>query len=210
MRERVHTLHRMFGHLSKARLKTVLRNNKVWGINPCHADLLTYCDSCALGKSRRAPAPKLSRSKATKFGERLMADNTGKLRVNSIGGCAYATVVVDEATSWVWAHPIRTLDETYRVVKDIIEVDLHQRHEHNVLYFRSDGGGDFVSHKFCVLLRDTVFNAKLPAPEPLTKMAKPKDILVCCLRTCEQCFVRMLSLIVLSVARSAMAVIGHG
>ena len=42
MRERVHTLHRMFGHVSKARLKTIITRQGVRGVNPCHVELLTW------------------------------------------------------------------------------------------------------------------------------------------------------------------------
>ena len=132
-------------------------------MNPCHVELLTHCDSCSLGKSRRRAAPKLSTTKATKFAERLLTDNSGKLRVQSIGGCYYGNVVVDEYTSWIWAHPLRTISDTYAVIKHVIEVELHQRQEHKILYIRSDGGPDYPA-KYDELLQHHGIKKELTCP----------------------------------------------
>jgi hypothetical protein len=153
LRERVHALHRCFGHASRNRLRTILKQNKIRGLAPHHVDLLSACDSCQLGKSKHASAPKVARTKATSFGERIVSDNSGVLRVRSLGGANAANVTVDEASSWVWATPISGGSHTYNVIKHIIQVELHQRSEHAVHFFRSDGGGDLCSARMDRLLR---------------------------------------------------------
>lgn len=55
--------------------------------------------------------------------------------------------------SWCWVTPIHSTKDTYRVIKHIIEVELHQSHEHAVLHFRSDAGTEMKNKKMDHLLR---------------------------------------------------------
>ena len=131
-------------------MRTILTNNSIAGISPHHVSLLTSCDSCSVGKARKASAPKASRNKATTFGARLMSDNSGVLRVQSKSGKTMANVTLDEATSWIWVTPLSSTKHTFLVIKNLLEVELHQKHEHRVLYFRSDGGSDMCCEKWIV------------------------------------------------------------
>lgn len=154
LREKIHELHRCFGHIGKDRLRTVIQNNKIDGIAPHHVELLTECESCSLGKLNKVAAPKASQTpKVTTFGAHLASDNSGRLRVRSLGGSRYANITVCMATNWVWATPITTLQHTYDVLRHIIEVDLHQEHDHAVRLLRSDGGSDYCNTKVDHLLR---------------------------------------------------------
>lgn len=154
LRERIHELHRCFGHVGKRRLRIIIQNNKIDGIAPHHVELLTECESCSLGKLNKIAAPKLSATpKPDTFGTHLASDNSGKLPVRSIGGCRYANITVCMATNWVWATPMVTLKHTFRVLRHIIEVDLHQEHDHEVRLLRSDGGTDYCNSKVDHLLR---------------------------------------------------------
>ena len=56
LRERIHALHRCFGHATRERMRTILTNNSIAGISPHHVSLLTSCDSCSVGKARKASA----------------------------------------------------------------------------------------------------------------------------------------------------------
>ena len=109
LQNRENELHRCFGHASRKRLRTILKNNKIMGVDPYHISLLTTYDSCQLGKSKHASAPKVARTKATVFAQRLMSAN----------------ITLDVATSWVWATPITNGAHTYNMVKHIVQVQLH-------------------------------------------------------------------------------------
>ena len=165
LRERVHALHRCFGHASKARMKTILKNYNIAGIRPHHVSLLTSCDSCSVGKSKKSKAPKSSKSKARIFGTRLLSDNSGLLRVESMSGKRCANVTIDEATSWIWASPLRSPMDTYQLIKEILEVELHQRHEHCVQYFRSDAGTEMCNAEMDALLRHHGIKRELTCTE---------------------------------------------
>ena len=43
LRERIHALHRCFGHATRERMRTILTNNSIAGISPHHVSLLTSC-----------------------------------------------------------------------------------------------------------------------------------------------------------------------
>ena len=84
LRERINTLHRVFGHASKEKLRAVLKGNPRYGIDPINVKLLTECHACSLGKGKKAVMPKMSTTKATKFAERISADCSGRLRIASL------------------------------------------------------------------------------------------------------------------------------
>ena len=144
-RERVIALHRAFGHASLSTLRAILKNRKFDGISVEHLKLLPPCDACMLGKAHRSAKGRKSEHKAVGFGFRLCADCTGPFRTRSVGGSYYLLVVIDEYSAWTWVAPMATLKQVPPRLTEIIEVDLHQRDDHAIKYFRSDGGGEFVN-----------------------------------------------------------------
>ena len=152
MRERVHTLHRMLGHVGKSKMKAVLASNPQMGLQPHHVDLLTYCAACNIGNAKFSVKPAKSVNKAKIFGERLMSDNSGKVRIQSRSGCNYACVIVDEYSSWVWLRGLHSLSQTKEFVAHVIQVKLHQRNDRCVKIFRSDNGTEYINQDMNDLL----------------------------------------------------------
>ena len=81
-----------------------------------------------------------------------MSDNSGKLRVKSTNGSQYACVIVDEYSSWVWIKGLKSTSETYHFVRHVIQVELHQRNDHAVKFFRSDNGTEYINTAMNTLL----------------------------------------------------------
>ena len=119
-------------------MKAVLASNPQMGLQPHHVDLLTYCAACNIGNAKFSVKPAKSVNKAKIFGERLMSDNSGKVRIQSRSGCNYACVIVDEYSSWVWLRGLHSLSQTKEFVAHVIQVKLHQRNDRCVKIFRSD------------------------------------------------------------------------
>jgi hypothetical protein len=153
LRERVHRLHRVFGHASKEKLRLVLKHNPKFNIHADNVKLLTDCHACSLARTKRARAPKVAQTRATAFGERIAADCSGRLRTRSLAGKTYACVCVDQFSGWVWFSPLASLAQVSAVLKDLLEVSLHQRTDNVVKYFRSDGGTEFCNAVVTALLR---------------------------------------------------------
>lgn len=151
-RERITALHRAFGHAGVASLRSILRNRNFAGVTMKHLDLLEPCDACMLGKARRASKKRRAGEKATAFGTRLCADCSGPFRKRSVGGSLYLLVVVDEFSAWTWVVPMPSLKYVCDHLTTILETQLHQRDDHVVKFFRSDGGREFVNKKVDALL----------------------------------------------------------
>ena len=152
IRERVHTLHRMLGHVGKSKMKTIVSRYPRMGLKPHHIDLLTYCEACKVGNAKFSSKPRKSHNQSRTFGERLLSDNSGIVRIQSRGGCKYACVVVDEYSSWVWLRGLHSLKQTKDFIKHVIEVKLHQRDDRFVRYFRSDNGTEYINREMDLLL----------------------------------------------------------
>ena len=151
-RERITTLHRAFGHAGKKRLQTLIRKHKFRGITEEHVKLLQPCEACMLGKAHRAAEGRVSKVKSDEFGARLCADCSGPFRNKSIGGNSYLLVIVDEHTAWTWAVPLASLKQVYEHLERLIEVQLHQRDDTVVRFYRSDGGAEFQNNRTDTLL----------------------------------------------------------
>ena len=138
LRERVHMLHRLLGHVGKPKMKAILSKYNLVGLKPHHVDLMTYCEACKVGSAKFKSKNKVSENRARKFGERVMSDNSGRLRTRSTNGSYYACVVVDDYSSWIWLKGLHTISRTCCFLQHVIEVELHQRNDHRIQFFRSD------------------------------------------------------------------------
>ena len=151
-KQRIIALHRAYGHASISTMRVILKARKFKGITVEHLKLMPPCDACLLGKAHKAPKKRHSDTKATVFAYRLCADCTGPFRTRSVGGSYYLLVVIDEWSAWTWVVPMPDLKGVHTHLETIIEVQLHQRDDRSVKFFRSDGGREFVNTKVNVLL----------------------------------------------------------
>ena len=151
-KQRIKALHRAFGHASRSTLKVILVNRNFEGLSAKHLDLLEPCDACLIGKAHKAAKYRKGTEKAEGFGIRLCTDCTGPFRTLSISRNAYLLVIVDEHTAWTWAVPLKSLEEVCGHIASILEVDLHQRDDVVVKFFRSDGGTEFTNNRMKILL----------------------------------------------------------
>ena len=151
-RERITALHRAFGHANKETLRKLIKKYHFAGVTEDHVKLLQPCEACMLGKAHKAAKKRESDNKAASFGFRLCADCTGPFRTASIGGSKYLLVIIDEFSAWTWVYPMATLKSVHTHMKEVIEVDLHQREDTSVRHFRSDGGSEFCNTEMNTLL----------------------------------------------------------
>jgi len=91
-------------------------------------------------------------TRACTFAERLCVDTAGPFSTKSIGGKCYAFVIVDDFSGFAWAVPMASTIEVCDILTDLIEVTLHQRHDHNVRTLRSDNGHEVINQKVSRLL----------------------------------------------------------
>ena len=151
-KQRVIALHKAYSHASIGTLRTIIANRNFDGVTTEHLKLLPPCEACLLGKAHKAPKQRRASEKATTFAERLCADCTGPFRTRSVGGSTYLLVVLCEFSAWTWVFPVSTLRAVVQHLTTLLEVDLHQRDDRTVKFFRSDGGTEFNNKKVDELL----------------------------------------------------------
>ena len=151
-KQRVIALHKAYGHASVSALRVIIKNRNFDGVKVEHLKLLPPCEACMLGKAHKTPKKRTASEKATRFAERLCADCCVPFRKRSVGGSLYALIVVCEFSAWTWVFPIPNLPRVPTHLTTVLEVDLHQRDDRNVKYFRSDGGTEFNNKKVDALL----------------------------------------------------------
>ena len=151
-KRRVIALHKAFSHASLGTMRTIIKNHNFNGVTAEHLKLLPPCEACLLGKAHKASKARQAKDKATRFAERLCADCSGPFRTRSVGGSTYLLVVLCEFSAWTWVFPISSLQQVVDHLRTLLEVDLHQRDDRHVKYFRSDGGTEFNNNKVDELL----------------------------------------------------------
>ena len=147
---RVEQLHKSLSYVSLDRLENIVRSS-AYGFNGIlPSDVATYkkyihrkrCIACALGKSTSPPATISERPKATKVGERIIADiffiSSEALAVNDI-----YLLTVDEFAGMIHARRIesRSKDDVGAAFVSIVAD--YEKHNHTVRAIRFDNEGSF-------------------------------------------------------------------
>ena len=160
--------HQRFAHVSHAGLRSMSNKQVVHGLKIAPGDSSRKCTGCVLGKSHRAPIPKLSTSRATRLLELVHSDVLGPIEVPSLGGARYVITFIDDYSKWISHYCMKAKSEAlskFQLFKAYAEKHTHQRLHHlNILQFcesarpnlpaesiellRSDNGGEYLSNAF--------------------------------------------------------------
>ena len=90
--------HRKLGHISHTAIKNGVTKGYFTGIDLDNGSKPEFCDACAKAKSARQPFPKESKTRATKYGERVHWNLWGPASVKSLNGHHYVAARIDDAT----------------------------------------------------------------------------------------------------------------
>src|SRR5690606_24623423 len=83
------------------------------------------------------------RAVATRILQRVHADISGPYP-DSLGGCRYLLLIVDEFSRKVWGYPIRKKSDAAQHILEWCRAMAAQKTE-RLAEFHTDGGGEFVS-----------------------------------------------------------------
>ena len=78
------------------------------------------CHPCCHGKMIAASHPPVNQVMTTHPGELLHMDTVAPSRVMSVGGKWYVLVIVDDFSRYSWVFFLRTKDEAFEFVRDLI------------------------------------------------------------------------------------------
>jgi len=123
------------------------------------------CEGCIAGKSKcRAYKSSASGSKSAKPIERIHSDLMGPMDPKSIvGGFEYACVFTCDYSRHVWVYLMWEKSQTFRVFKKFKAL-AENLTGHKMKFFRSDRGGEFMSHEFTEFLEQEGITHKTSAP----------------------------------------------
>lgn len=90
--------HRKFGHVSCQAISHAVAKGYITGIELEPGSKPEFCEACVKAKAARQPFPQESKTRATKYGERVHWDLWGPATVKSINGHYYVAARIDDAT----------------------------------------------------------------------------------------------------------------
>ena len=153
--------HARLGHVNTATMKRLIQKELVGGING-NVDK-ELCSSCLLGKQARKTFPQATIYRATKPLELLHRDLCGPITPSTMAGNKYIFVIIDDHTRYMWTILLKQKSEAFvkfKRLKSLIEQQLREK----ISTFRSDRGGEFVSHEFNSYCEEEGIMRHLTAP----------------------------------------------
>lgn len=90
--------HKKLGHVSCGAIVHAVTKGYITGIDLELGSKPEFCEVCAKAKAARQPFPKESKTRATKYGERVHWDLWGPATVKSLNGHYYVAARIDDAT----------------------------------------------------------------------------------------------------------------
>ena len=105
------------------------------------------CHPCRHGKMIAASHPPVNQVMTSHPGELLHMDTVGPSRVMSVGVKWYMLVIVDDFSRYSWVFFMRTKDEAFECVRDLI-LRLKNELPQAMRAIRSDNGTEFKNAHF--------------------------------------------------------------
>ena len=148
--------HDRLGHLNAQQMMQLRGVQLAEGASELPSGITTdslACESCIVGKARRAPMPHAATHRATRCLELVHSDICGPMRIPSImDGNIYLISFIDDFSRFMTILAIRRKDqalESFRTYKASAELATGQ----HIAVLRTDGGGEYVSGVFHAFLR---------------------------------------------------------
>ena len=139
--------HRKLGHVSHRAIGHAVSKGYITGIDLDSKSKPEFCDVCAKAKAARVPFPKESKTRATKYGERVHWDLWGPATVKSINGNHYMAARIDDATRETKLYFQEKKSQTFDSYKKD-EAYIETQTGNHIKVVRSDRGREFQSKQF--------------------------------------------------------------
>lgn len=142
--------HKRFGHASIERLKHTPQSTD--GIEITEQEPY-FCESCALGKTRRQPFPHERQSRPTRIFEVVSSDLKGPILVPSKDGHRYYITFNCLHSTWCWITFLKqkSAEEVLEATKRFI-TDAQAETGNRLAIFLSDNGSEYVNKEMRMFL----------------------------------------------------------
>ena len=157
------TWHQRFAHLSSRSLRSLSKSDQVQGLEVEESSQQEEkgCNVCHIAHSTRLPFPRSDRVSLAPL--ELVHSDVLSISTPSLGGRRYVVTFTDDFSRMLWVEPLaRKSDviDAFRRFKARAETESGKK----IVRFRSDNGGEYVSHAFDTLLAENGIARETPPP----------------------------------------------
>lgn len=138
--------HARLCHVNMESIQSMVKRELITGI-PQIAIKKEVCGSCLLGKQSRQVFPKSTPYRASKPLELIHGDLCGPISPSTRSGNRYIFVLIDDYSRYMWSILLKEKSETFEKFKSFKKL-VEQETLEKIRTFRTDRGGEFVSHEF--------------------------------------------------------------
>lgn len=154
--------HARLGHVNMTTLKLVVNKRLVTGIPNVEMQKET-CVSCLLGKQARKPFPQATSFRASSPLELIHGDLCGPISPPTPAERRYIFVLIDDYTRYMWTILLKNKSEALEKFKRF-KLLAEQETQSKIKVFRTDRGGEFMSHEFQIYCDKKGIQRHLTAP----------------------------------------------
>lgn len=154
--------HARLGHVNLETIRNMIQKELVDGI-PRVTIEKEVCGSCLLGKQTRQVFPQATSYHASKKLELIHGDLCGPITPSTMAGNRYIFVLIDDYSRYMWTALLKEKGEAFNKFKKFKCLVEQESGEH-IQVFRTDRGGEFVSHEFNSFCEETGIKRHLTAP----------------------------------------------
>ena len=138
-------MHKLLGHANQQHIEAIIRRGNVGGLHLKGSKDFS-CSDCIRGKAKRTPQDTVAMRPAREIGEIVSGDLIGPIKIESLGGARYISVLIDHFSSYcsVKFLPNKGSDGVSKHVQEFIRF-LERQGNITVKIFRTDGGKEYGS-----------------------------------------------------------------
>lgn len=105
--------HRRLGHVNMKLLKNISSKEHVWGLPKLNFQKYHTCEACEIGKQIKASHKAKFMISTSRPLELLHMDLVGPVLVQSLGGCSYTLVIVDDFSWYTWTEFLKAKSDAF-------------------------------------------------------------------------------------------------
>nr|GEZ81319.1 retrovirus-related Pol polyprotein from transposon TNT 1-94 [Tanacetum cinerariifolium] len=113
--------HQHLSHLNFDTINDLAKNDLVSGLPKFKYHKEHLCSSCEQGKRKRSSHPPKPVPNSRQRLHLLHMDLCGPMRIATINGKRYVSVIVDDDSRYTWVHFLRSKDEAPKVIKTFLK-----------------------------------------------------------------------------------------
>ncbi|KAG7557329.1 Zinc finger CCHC-type superfamily [Arabidopsis suecica] len=138
--------HARLGHIGLQTMEKMQKKELVTGLPSMKIDKET-CSSCLMGKQVKKAFPQATTYRAESRLELIHGDLCGPITPSTVARNRYVFVLIDDHSRYMWSILLKEKSEAFEKFKKF-KVLVEQETGTSIKTFRTDRGGEFVSHEF--------------------------------------------------------------